>query len=122
MIYTSYFGRMNSKKYGNLKDRAISIARGNKYWDGEVYPPLFPTWDIILRAHNNTITKEEYERVYRKEVLDKLDPAKVYADLDGKILLCYEKTADIEAGTSFCHRYMVAQWLTEHGFEAKELA
>lgn len=122
MIYTSYFGRMNSKKYGHLKDRAISIARGNKYWDGPLYPDLFPTWDIILRAHNKTITKEEYEKAYRKEVLDKLDPEKVHADLDGKILLCYEKTADIEAGTSFCHRYIVAQWLAEHGFEAKELA
>ena len=121
MIYTSYFGRMNSKKYGNLKDKAISIARGNKYWEGETYPDLFPSWNIITRAHNGTITKKEYEKIYRETILNKLDPNKVHEDLDGKILLCWEKTSDIEAGTSFCHRYIVAKWLTEHGFEAKEL-
>lgn len=121
MIYTSYFGRMNSKKYKHLKERAISIARGNKYWDGDTYPDLFPSWDIITRAHDGTITKEEYEKIYRKEVLNKLDPNKVHADLDGRILLCWEKTDDINKGTAFCHRYIIAEWLAEHGFEAKEL-
>jgi hypothetical protein len=121
MIFTSYFGRMNSKKYGHLSHNGISIARGNKYWEGETYPDLFPTWDIIQRAHNNTITKEEYEKIYRENVLNKLDPTKVANDLNDKILLCWEKTDDIESGKAFCHRYIVAEWLREHGFEAEEL-
>lgn len=121
MIYTSYFGRMNSRKYGHLKDKGISIAKGNKYWDGEQYPDLFPTWDIIKKAHDKTITEEEYEKIYRETVLNKLDPAKVAEDLNGRILLCWEKTADVESGEAFCHRYMVARWLKKNGFEAEEL-
>ena len=121
MIYTSYFGRMNSKKYSHLKNKAISIARGNKYWEGDTYPELFPSWDIITKAHDKTITKEEYEKIYKTEVLDKLDPAKVYEDLNDRILICWEKTDDIKTGDTFCHRYIVAQWLRDNGFDAQEL-
>ena len=121
MVYTSYFGRMNSKKYEHLKETGISIARGNKYWEGETYPALFPSWDIIQRAHAGTISKKEYEEIYKRTVLDKLNPSQVYADLNNRILLCWEKTDDIENGINFCHRYIVADWLRENGFQAEEL-
>ena len=112
---------MNSKKYGHLKENGVSIARGNKYWDGPTYPALFPTWDIIKRAHDKTITKEDYETIYYKEVLSNLDPSTVASDLENKILLCYETIADIETGKAFCHRHMVAEWLKQNGFEVEEL-
>jgi hypothetical protein len=38
-------------------------------------------------------------------VLSKLDPKQVAAELDGCILLCYEKDS------TFCHRRIVAEWL-----------
>ena len=34
---------------------------------------------------------------------------------DQIILLCYEKPDD------FCHRHLVAQWLTEHGYDTQEI-
>ena len=48
--------------------------------------------------------------------LSQLDPKKVYEELDGKILLCYEKETD------FCHRFLVASWLEFNlGIEVKEI-
>jgi uncharacterized protein (DUF488 family) len=35
--------------------------------------------------------------------------------LEGKVLLCYEKSGD------FCHRHLVAEWLRRYGYEVKEL-
>ena len=42
MIYTSYF---SSKKYN--KDQGISIARYNKFWQGETYSDLFPSAALL---------------------------------------------------------------------------
>lgn len=106
---TSYFARMNSKKFNHLKDKGIQISRSARYWQGAKYPPLYPTWDLI-----NLEDEEEYRRRYRKEVLDKLDPWEVYNDLgEDAILLCHESIAKIESGEQFCHRHMVAEWLEE---------
>ena len=56
-----------------------------------------------------------YAALYRERVLDRLDPQKVYADLeDTAVLLCYEKWANVRQGKSFCHRRLAAQWLEEN--------
>ena len=34
---------------------------------------------------------------------------------DGDVMLCYEKPSD------FCHRHILAAWLTEHGHTVTEL-
>ena len=57
-----------------------------------------------------------------KEVLDTLEYNSVLnqlarrsnGKLDSVILLCYEKPGD------FCHRHLVADWLTKNGTECKE--
>lgn len=117
MIYTSYFA---SKKYN--KDQGISIARYNKFWQGETYPKLFPSVDLLawwkglsseLQQHEGYI--QLYFAKYKMETLDRLDPHKVAAELDGKILLCYEKSSD------FCHRHIIAAWLQHYGYEVEEL-
>ena len=41
---------------------------------------------------------------YWNQVLSKLDPEKVFRDLDYSVLLCYEPN------TEFCHRHIVAAW------------
>lgn len=120
---TSYFGRINSNAYKQFADKCICISRTSKFWDGPSYPPLFPTWEMI-RCED----EEKFERMYTEQVLSKLDPMDVWADLgEDAILICYESQAKIEAGETFCHRHMVARWLEdglkEYGVdvEVKEL-
>ena len=117
MIYTSYFA---AKKYN--KEQGISIARWNKFWQGESYPNLYPSTNLLNWW--KSLTKEEQEsedcqhsyfEAYKEETLAKLDPHKVAAELNNRILLCYEKSED------FCHRHIVAAWLRHYGYEAEEL-
>lgn len=117
MLYTSYF---SSKKY--IKEQGISISRWNKFWQGESYPDLFPSQTLL--SWWKSLTKEEQEseecqhsyfEAYKEETLFKLDPNKVAADLENKVLLCYEKSE------AFCHRHIVAAWLRHWGYEVEEL-
>ena len=89
------------------------------------YPALAPTRQILTEWKSGPYAgvEEHYIKRYKEEVLSKLNPKKVVKDLmklckvdDPKkiILLCYE------APTKFCHRHIVADWLTEHGFETIE--
>ena len=48
-----------------------------------------------------------YVKHFYDEVLKNLDPNKVYNDLDGAVLLCYEESYE------FCHRHIVASWLNK---------
>ena len=117
MIYTSYF---SSKKYN--KEDGISIARYNKFWDGESYPLLYPSanllawWKSLSKEDQYNIWfRDQYEQAYFNETLNKLNPHIVAAELEDKVLLCYEKSED------FCHRHLVAAWLKMNGYEVKEL-
>jgi hypothetical protein len=63
----------------------------------------------------NSVDVDEYRRLYKAEVLDRLDPLGVAADLEElagggvPVLCCYER-----AGSgSWCHRALVAGWLSE---------
>lgn len=114
---TSYFGRANSKAFKDRGLRFVSVARSCKYWSGERYPDLFPTWDMIRMTD-----EEEYEEVYRAKILSKLNPQKVYEDLQDAVILCHEKYDDIISGKTFCHRHMIARWLEEElGVDIPEL-
>lgn len=105
---TSYFGRANSKAFRDRGLRLVSVARSARYFSGESYPDLFPTWEMIRLED-----EEKYEELYRKQVLSKLDPLKVWEDLQDAVILCHEKIEDIESGKTFCHRHMIARWLEE---------
>ena len=113
-MQTSYFGNMHNE--GNY----ISIARRNPDWfEGRTMIKLAPDWSLIKAGYS----RKKFEYEYRKRILEKLDPAKVYEELgEDAILLCWEKPQD------FCHREVVADWLeeniegleiTETGFEDK---
>lgn len=109
-MYTSYFGLMN--RHPELASKVVAISRGvGKWYEGRRYLDLAPSWGLVnLRDH------EVYEREYRRQVLDRLDPAKVIQDLgEDAILLCWEKPGE------FCHRRIVAAWLEENlGIEVPE--
>jgi uncharacterized protein YeaO (DUF488 family) len=117
MIYTSYFA---SRKY--KKEDGVSIARYVDFWIGGSYPDLAPSptllawWKGLPKdLQYDNYYQQLYFTYYKQETLDKLDPHKVATDLDGKVLLCYEKASD------FCHRHIVAAWLRHHGYECEEI-
>ena len=89
--------------------RAVAISRTRpKGWTGRAYEPLAPPWRLVQAAKSGEIDEEEYTRSFREEVLSKLDPAAVYADLgEDAVLLCWERAG------AFCHRRLVAEWLEE---------
>ena len=105
---TGYFA--NVRSYPKDKGyKFVSIARFNRFWNGEEFKLLAPPADIIK------IEDEElYTKLYYEKVLNKLNPQEVYKELgDNVVLLCYEKWADIENGKTFCHRRIVAKWLED---------
>lgn len=109
-MYTSYFAKYRYHNLGN----GISIALSAPI-EIETYPDLFPTWEL-LTEYKHTKNKEKYIKIYQEEILDKLEPHKVYEDLKNKIALCWEKPDD------FCHRHLVADWLLSTlGVTIKEL-
>lgn len=90
--------------------RAVAISRTRpRGWTGRAYEPLAPPWRLLAEALSGEIDEAEYTRRYREQVLSKLDPAAVRADLgEDAILLCWERPG------AFCHRRLVAEWLEEN--------
>jgi hypothetical protein len=77
-------------------------------------------------AWSNAVSKVEYERLYRLEVLSKLDPAETLAKLTElaggaePVLMCWERPPF--TASNFCHRRMVADWLERSlGIEVPEI-
>lgn len=101
-MHTSYYAK--SGKHPN----AVSIAgRAPAWYTGRQYKKLAPTLEIFKKYKNDGDT-EYYTEHFYNDVLCKLDPEKVLKELGPfSILLCYEKPGE------FCHRHLVAQWLTE---------
>lgn len=117
MIYTSYF---SSRKY--KQEDGVSIARYCKFWQGLVYDKLVPpeyllNWWKNLSKEEQQIAdnREQYKTAYVTRVLAQLDVHEIAKDLENRVLLCYEKSAD------FCHRHIVAQWLKNNGYGCEEL-
>lgn len=115
-IYTSYYANIK-----NLIDcTPVSIAGYAPTWyKGAQYKKLAPKWSFF------SVWKENHDNDYYiehffDEVINKLDINDVYRDLqklsNGKdiVLLCYETPE------KFCHRHLVAKWLTLGGYETNE--
>ena len=97
MIFTSNF-----KIAGHLP-QAVAISRGlPRGWRGRVYRPLAPSWALVKIPD-----PQQFIKLYRAEVLDRLDARLVLKDLgdDDFVLLCWEPPGE------FCHRQVVAAWL-----------
>lgn len=115
MIYTSYF---SSRRYS--PEDGVSIARYCKFWRGSTFEALMPSdqllhWWKNLSLEEQNSSQQYYEYLYYEQTLSKLNPAEIAEALNGKTLLCYEKTGD------FCHRHIVAKWLREAGFNCEEI-
>ena len=108
MIFTSSYNDVKSNKY---RTYSISRDRGKDAdYQGMCYPILAPKMSFwkTWRGNIGKISEEENNRYYVQEywtqVLSKLDPEKVFKDLDDSLLLCYEPNS------KFCHRHIVAAW------------
>jgi len=99
---TSYF--MN--RAAAADPNAVSIARWPPRWWGSRrrYIALAPSADLLKRSKAG-LPWPSYVADYQKDVLAKLDPAKIYAELANAILLCWEAPGED------CHRRLVAEWL-----------
>ena len=117
MIYTSYFAKLKS-----LPENIIPISICGKapdWYNGLQYKKLAPKYEFFMKwkeNHNN----DYYIKCFNEQVLNKLDPMRVYQELcslaksDEFDLICYEKPSD------FCHRHLVSEWLKERGFDIEE--
>ena len=102
----------NFKTAGHLS-QAVAISRGvPRGWQGKSYKALAPSWNLV-----KITDPTEFIRLYRSQVLDKLNPRQVLADLGGDdfVILCWEQPGE------FCHRLVVAAWLQkELGVKVEE--
>lgn len=135
MIYTSYFAKLRE-----LPSNIIPVAICGKAPDGYhglQYKKLAPKYEFFSewkKTHDN----DYYIRCFNEQVLEKTNMREVMNDiwdllapttkewfsiyncpfwrnLDLHIVLvCYEKPEE------FCHRHLVAAWLTEHGIPVEE--
>ena len=132
MIYTSYFAQLN-KLPNNIIPISI-CAKAPDWYKGLQYKKLAPKYDFFMEWKKNH-DNDYYIEHFQNEVLNTLNPLKVLTELQIKIpddikiqmqspfysnhewhvaLICYEKPSD------FCHRHLVAKWLTENGFPCEE--
>lgn len=122
MIYTSYFAKA---KYLPPYIIPISICgKAPKGWNGLQYKKLAPKYEFFMKwkeSHDN----DYYIKCFNEQVLNTLTPAEVLTDISKLVyglnfgvsdicLLCYEKPED------FCHRHLVAEWLTKNGYPCVE--
>ena len=97
---TSYFAKYRG-------EQGISIAsKSPPGFKGKKFPELFPPIRIVINYKAGKITESQYTEVYKREILKKLNPAAVFAELGpDAVLLCWE------GSDKFCHRHIVAKWL-----------
>lgn len=99
---TSYYAK--SAKHPN----AVSIAgKAPSWFTGRQYKKLAPKY-WFFKKYKEDGDEEFYKVQFQKEVLDKLDPQEVFEELgEDAVILCWEKSG------KFCHRYLVAEWLSK---------
>ena len=121
---------MNTSFLGAIDriEHPIAICGKRPYWYEDSgrpsYPALAPKIGFFTDWKNGLLADAGYVREFDRQVLQRLDPKKVFEDLcaiypgvrESEItLLCYE------APGKFCHRHLVSAWLTANGFPCKEL-
>jgi hypothetical protein len=115
---------MTSCFYNYKEQNAISIALYSpKYFVGPKYLDLAPTPEIFFNIKLKKIDKEEYEILYRKNVLSKLNPEHIYKTYKDNVLLCWELPVykNGEITEFFCHRRIFSKWIFENlNIEIKE--
>ena len=132
MLYTSYFAKLK-KLPSNIIPISI-CGKAPDWYNGIQYKKLAPKYGFFTewkKTHDNNY----YIEHFNSDVLSILDPRNVILELQTLIpteirerqqgdiwespdihiaLICYEKPSD------FCHRHLVAKWLTDNGYKCEE--
>ncbi len=100
-MFTSNFGQAKAILAAGLEP--VAISRGIPRWfKGRRMLELAPTWPMLRMSANDYSLNFE-------EILARLDPKQVCAQLGEKaVLLCWEKP-NVER----CHRRRVAEWFEQ---------
>ena len=117
MIYTSYFAALRKLPLDIIP---ISICgKAPDWYHGIQFKVLAPKYDFFMKWKQNH-DNDYYIKCFNEQVLNKLNPIEIITRLNTLAggqpfaLICYEKPGD------FCHRHLVADWLIQNCFEAKE--
>lgn len=135
LLYTSYFAQLR-----NLPENVIPISicgKAPEWYKGLQYKKVAPKYGFFMEWKKNH-DNDYYIEHYNREVLSQLNARGVVDELYDLLpdelkniikeegvykirsqevhiaLICYEKPGD------FCHRHLLAEWLTSCGFECKE--
>ena len=110
MIYTGYWAKIDEYKANNLTPVGISGWSPDGY-TGKTYKKLAPKYSWWKQWHDEHLSEQWYTEQYYSTVLNTLNPNTVATQLqsmgENVILLCFETPE------KFCHRHIVAKWLTE---------
>lgn len=106
-ITTSYFGNIR-----NVKNPLSIAGKAPKWYNGNEYKMLAPTYNILMDYKNKDINEHEYTIRFYYEVLYKYNPGDLLKALINQFgnnvtLMCYEKPGE------FCHRRLVANYINE---------
>lgn len=123
MIYTSYFANLRS-----IPEEIIPISICGKapiWYTGLQYKKLAPKYEFFMEwkrnKDNNYYIEHFAEEVLKplnkltvlEEITNMANP-KMFTKIPNIVLVCYEKPTD------FCHRHLVANWLSSDKFKVKE--
>lgn len=111
-IWTTYYHNVQYIKEG-MSPIAISRTVPD-FYEGRRLFELAPTRGLFSIGKSSN-DKTEYIQGYKDIILAKLDPH-VIANVIGHngVIMCYE------ARDKFCHRHLVAEWLSEAGYDVSE--
>jgi len=114
-VFTSYFARVKHVEEKGITP--VSISRVTPKWLPDIKRDinLAPSSNLLFKYKEGNMSEEDYEKIYRKETLSKLDQHNVFSAHAGECVMCYEKSVD------FCHRQIFARWMGEAGFEVEEI-
>ncbi len=104
----------NYRKQGRNKN-AVRISVGcPSNFDGPAVEEVIPPDYLVRGWQDGSVTKGEYLRVYRRQLED-MPLEKVMKKLLGKVALCFCSEH------VFCHRFILADFLREHGYTVVEI-
>lgn len=127
-LFTSYFAMVPEieKQFKDSNLFLVNIAVGKPKWlQGKLidFKFLFPDFDLVRDYKEEIITKEEYEKIYTKDVLDKLDFNMIMNRINllfkpeeenrVVVFLCYEKYFEKSREQIFCHRHLFSKWFNK---------
>ena len=104
-IYTSNYARCGENP------NAAGISCSCPQWfSGPRIPSLAPAWSMVDSIKKGKMSRKQYTTKYLALLQSRgLTPELIYNNLaDGTILLCYESPYE------FCHRRILAEWITHH--------